>query len=53
MTAFLNPPIGELEIYMELPDSYKRDGFVTLLRKTLYGLKQSYDSGGVLAGIAC
>ena len=38
--AFLNLLIGEMEVYMELPDGYERDGFVALLCKTLYGLKQ-------------
>ena len=41
MTVFLNPPIEKMEVYMELPDDYERDGFVALLRKILYGLKQS------------
>ena len=30
-----------MEVYIKLLDNYKRDGFITLLRKTLYGLKQS------------
>ena len=41
VTAFLNFPIKEMDVYMKLPDGYKRDGFIALLRKILYGLKQS------------
>ena len=41
MIAFLNPLIKKIKIYIELSDNYEKDGFVTLLRKILYDLKQS------------
>ena len=39
-TAFLNAPIHE-NVYVEMPDGYKRDGYVYKLNKALYGLKQA------------
>ena len=39
VTVFLNPLIEEMEIYIELLDGYKKDGFIILLYKTLYSLK--------------
>ena len=41
VTAFLNPLIEEMKVYIELSDDYKKDGFIVLLHKTLYDLKQS------------
>ena len=41
MTTFLNPPIKKIEVYIELSNNYKKNGFIILLCKTLYGLKQS------------
>ncbi|KAI0995052.1 hypothetical protein K3495_g13129 [Podosphaera aphanis] len=38
-TAFLNPDLN-IDLFMELPKEYKRDGFVIKLCKGLYGLKQ-------------
>jgi hypothetical protein len=40
LNAFLNADLKEI-IYMELPHGYKEDGYITLLLKTLYGLRQS------------
>jgi transposase InsO family protein len=39
-SAFLNAPIVE-ELYMEMPEGYREDGFVFKLEKALYGLKQA------------
>jgi transposase InsO family protein len=39
-SAFLNAPIEE-ELYMEMPEGYREDGFVFKLEKALYGLKQA------------
>ena len=41
ITTFLNPSIKKMEVYIELPNNYKRDRFIALLHKTLYDLKQS------------
>ena len=41
MTVFLNLLIKKMNVYMELPDDYKKNRFVVLLYKTLYDLKQS------------
>ena len=40
ITAFLYRLLAE-EIYMELPHSYKEEGYVCHLNKALYGLKQA------------
>jgi hypothetical protein len=40
LNAFLNADLKET-IYMELPHGYEEDGYVALLLKTLYGLRQS------------
>ena len=40
VTAYLNSDIDVL-LYVELPDGYKEPGKAALLRKTIYGLKQS------------
>lgn len=39
-TAFLNPDIN-VDLYMEMPKGFERDGYVIRLRKGLYGLKQA------------
>lgn len=39
-TAFLNPDL-DLDLYMELPEGYKRDNQIILIKKGLYGLKQA------------
>lgn len=40
MTAFLHGDI-DAEIYMELPEGFREDGYVCRLRRSLYGLKQA------------
>lgn len=40
VTAYLNSDIDVL-LYLELPDRCKDPGIAALLRKTIYGLKQS------------
>ena len=40
LNAFLNADLKEI-IYMELLHGYKEDGYITLLLKTLYRLRQS------------
>lgn len=39
-TAFLNPDL-DIDLYMELPQGFERDGYTIQLRKGLYGLKQA------------
>ncbi|KAI0993216.1 hypothetical protein K3495_g14968 [Podosphaera aphanis] len=39
-TAFLNPDLN-IELYMEMPTGFKKDGYIIRLRKGLYGLKQA------------
>ena len=39
-TAFLNAPVHE-DIYVEMPDGYKKEGYVYKLNRALYGLKQA------------
>ena len=39
-TAFLNPEL-KINLYMEMPEGFKQDEKVLLLRKGLYGLKQA------------
>jgi len=39
-SAFLKADIME-EVYMEMPEGFKEDGMVLLLKKALYGLKQA------------
>ncbi|KAI0996506.1 hypothetical protein K3495_g11676 [Podosphaera aphanis] len=39
-TAFLNPNLN-IELYMEMPRGFEKDGHVILLQKGLYGLKQA------------
>ena len=39
VTVFLNFTIKKIKVYMKLLNDYKRDGFVVLLYKILYGLK--------------
>ena len=39
-TAFLNPDL-DLDLYMELPEGYKKDNKIILIKKGLYGLKQA------------
>ena len=39
-TAFLNPNL-DIDLYMEMPQGFEREGCVILLRKGLYGLKQA------------
>ncbi len=41
ITAFLNGIMSGDYIYIELPDGYGMDGMVGLLKRGLYGLKQS------------
>ena len=41
VTAFLNPPIDKDDIYMDPPTGFEKRGLSCLLKKTLYGLKQS------------
>lgn len=38
--AFLNPDL-DVDLYMELPESFKKDGYIIHIRKGLYGLKQA------------
>jgi hypothetical protein len=40
ITAFLHGE-ADTEIYMELPEGFKREGYVCRLRRSLYGLKQA------------
>ena len=39
-TAFLNPDL-DIDLYMEMPKGFEKDGYVLQLRKGLYGLKQA------------
>ena len=39
--TFLNPLIKKINIYIKLSNNYKKDRFIALLCKILYGLKQS------------
>ena len=39
-TAFLSPNL-DIDLYMEMPQGFEREGCVILLRKGLYGLKQA------------
>ena len=39
-TAFLNPDLN-IDLFMELPKGYEKDGYVIQLHKGLYGLKQA------------
>ncbi|KAI0991324.1 hypothetical protein K3495_g16863 [Podosphaera aphanis] len=39
-TAFLNPDL-DIDLYMEMPQGYEKEGYIILLRKGLYGLKQA------------
>lgn len=39
-TAFLNPDLN-IDLFMEMPKGFERDGHIILLRKGLYGLKQA------------
>lgn len=38
--AFLNPDL-DVDLYMELPEGFKRDNKIILIKKGLYGLKQA------------
>lgn len=38
--AFLNPDL-DIDLYMELPDGFKKEGYVVRIKKGLYGLKQA------------
>lgn len=38
--AFLNPDL-DVDLYMELPEGFKKENKITLIRKSLYGLKQA------------
>lgn len=40
VTAFLNGILKE-EVYMELPDGYKKPGWIAQLQRCIYGVKQS------------
>ena len=40
-SAFTNSPIGDVQIFIELPEGYYRSSQVGLLLKSLYGLKQA------------
>lgn len=39
-TAFLNPDIDG-DVYIELPDGFRKPGLIGKLKKGLYGLKQA------------
>lgn len=39
-TAFLNPDL-DIDLYMEMPKGFEKDGCILQLRKGLYGLKQA------------
>ena len=39
--AFTHAPIGDKEVYCEMPRGFSKPGYVLKLKKSLYGLKQS------------
>lgn len=39
-TAFLNPDL-DVDLYMEMPEGFKKENHIILIRKGLYGLKQA------------
>ena len=39
--AFVHAPIGNKDVYVEMPHGFKEEGKVLKLNKSLYGLKQS------------
>lgn len=40
LTAFLNPD-KDIDLYMEIPQEFKKENHIIRLRKGLYGLKQA------------
>lgn len=39
-SAFLNPKL-DIDLYMEMPEGFRKDGYIIRIRKGLYGLKQA------------